>query len=299
MMRPGARPRRVGIIGYGAVGRFLAAALLAQPQARAMAELAFVWNRSEARLRADQARLPQEYWLTGEDVATAVDHWRSSGKGVDLLVEVSHPMIIQKFGAALLEHADLLVGSPAAFADRTTERELRYRALTNAAGHACYIPNGAAWGVADISRMDSLGTLSALRISMSFHPCAFRDLGQPLRSRLDAFLQTAAGEDEAILYEGPVRELCTLAPNNVNTMACCCLAGQTVGFDRAIGQLKVGRNLEAHVLEIDIAGAAGFRVAVRRSNPARAREVTGTATYAGFLASLLQAGGRSNGVHFC
>ena len=30
---------------------------------------------------------------------------------------------------------------------------------------------------------------------------------------------------------GPLRPLCPLAPNNVNTMACAAIAGHNVGFD--------------------------------------------------------------------
>jgi hypothetical protein len=32
-----------------------------------------------------------------------------------------------------------------------------------------------------------------------------------------------------ILYEGPVRGLCAIAPNNVNTMACATVAGHNLG----------------------------------------------------------------------
>ena len=41
--------------------------------------------------------------------------------------------------------------------------------------------------------------------------------------------------EKVVLYEGPVRDLCPLAPNNVNTMACLSLFG--IGFDRTIGRL--------------------------------------------------------------
>jgi len=38
-----------------------------------------------------------------------------------------------------------------------------------------------------------------------------------------------------VLYEGPVRDLCPLAPLNVNTMATLSLFG--IGFDRTVGRL--------------------------------------------------------------
>ena len=36
---------------------------------------------------------------------------------------------------------------------------------------------------------------------------------------------------------GPVRELCPLAPNNVNTMACAAIAAHNLGFDGVVGCL--------------------------------------------------------------
>ena len=36
---------------------------------------------------------------------------------------------------------------------------------------------------------------------------------------------------------GPVRELCALAPNNVNTMACAAIAAHNLGFDGVTGCL--------------------------------------------------------------
>lgn len=36
---------------------------------------------------------------------------------------------------------------------------------------------------------------------------------------------------------GPVRDLCPLAPNNVNTMACACIAAHNLGFDGVTGCL--------------------------------------------------------------
>ena len=41
--------------------------------------------------------------------------------------------------------------------------------------------------------------------------------------------------EPTVLYEGPVRDLCPLAPNNVNTMATLALFG--IGFDRTVGRL--------------------------------------------------------------
>ncbi len=104
---------------------------------------------------------------------------------------------------------------------------------------------------------------------------------------------------------GSVRELCPLAPNNVNTMASAALAANTLGFDRVQARLVAKKGLTAHVVTIELEGIKGegeedvFRVATTRYNPAKMGAVTGNLTYSSFLSSLLNAGGRGNGVHFC
>ena len=66
---------------------------------------------------------------------------------------------------------------------------------------------------------------------MKKHPSCFK-LKSPL---LEA--NAAVTEIAQTLYEGPVRELCPLAPNNVNTMAAAAVAAHNLGFDRVIGTL--------------------------------------------------------------
>ena len=60
--------------------------------------------------------------------------------------------------------------------------------------------------------------------------------------------------------------------------------------------------LERHVVVVDVRGPGGengFRVVTERSNPAEKGAVTGTATFASFLSSMLLAGGRGAGMHLC
>jgi aspartate dehydrogenase len=291
--------RRVGILGYGEVGKFLAEALLDREEAQAVAELAFVWNRSEGRLRENEARVPERHWLVGADLGAALSDWKGAGGEVDLIVEMSHPAVVHEFGARLLDEADLLVGSPSAFARQETEQALRHAAESNPHGHGCYVPSGAAWGIADIARMDRVDALTALSVAMTFHADSLRDLAEPLRSELARRLESPNGDGEVVLYDGPVRPLCALAPNNVNTMAALSLAASRLGFDGVMGRLKVAENADAHVVEIEVTGRGGFHVSTRRHNPARVGAVTGAATFASFLSSLLQAHGRGNGIHFC
>ena len=53
------------------------------------------------------------------------------------------------------------------------------------------------------------------------------------------------------LYHGPVRQLCPLAPNNVNTMAAAAVAATNLGFDKTIGRLVSDPTIPNwHVVEV-------------------------------------------------
>ncbi|XP_041379076.1 LOW QUALITY PROTEIN: putative L-aspartate dehydrogenase [Gigantopelta aegis] len=72
---------------------------------------------------------------------------------------------------------------------------------------------------------------------------------------------------------GPVRDLCPLAPNNVNTMAAASIIASNLGFDNVIGCLVADPRLSfCHIVEIEVTGPGSydnhFSVHTVRSNPA-------------------------------
>jgi len=217
------------------------------------------------------------------------------------VVEVAHPNITRQYGAMFLRYCDYLVGSPTIFADSEVENSLR-EIVGQKNGHTIYIPRGALWGAFDIHAMAQQGTLTGLSVTMKFHPSSLKLVG-PLQEKLKA---VAENEGEQILYEGPVRPLCSMAPNNVNTIACAALAGYTVGFDRTQARLISDKQLHSHVVEIQVVGPdrgdlGKFTVNTQRINPALPGAVSGQATYTSFLGTMLNVGGtvRGNGFHFC
>jgi len=130
-------------------------------------------------------------------------------------------------------------------------------------------------------------------VTMKKHPESFK-LESPLKELNDKV--TA----ETVLYDGPVRGLCPLAPNNVNTMAAAAIAAECLGFDGVQGSIVSDPNLiDSHIVEIQVTGMNGFHVKTVRTNPAKIGNVTGQATYASFWASLLRSGGKRGGLFLC
>merc|ERR1712156_1178346 len=208
---------RVGIVGFGALGRYLAK----EVEAREGLELVWVWNRSP-----------------GPDLAAHLV----------LIVEVAHPDVTKEFGAKFLEVADFMIGSPAALAEPNLEKMLRSAATK----HALYVPTGALWGGEDIRRMAERGTLTGLEVTMRFPPSSLKLKGE-------LALKNAEVRDVPVeLYRGPVRQLCPLAPNNVNTMAAASVAAQNLGFDGTWGCLVADPTAhDWHIIEVTVEGPVG------------------------------------------
>ncbi|XP_007531354.3 aspartate dehydrogenase domain-containing protein [Erinaceus europaeus] len=270
-MAPQGQPRRVGVVGYGRLGQSLVSHLLTQGPDLGL-ELVFVWNRDVGRMAGS---VPPSLQL--QTLAAFGE------RHPDLVVEVAHPQIIHDFGAQILQQADLLVGSPSALADQGTEQQLLE--ASKHGGHSVFVARGALWGCEDIARLDAAGGLQSLRVTMATHPDGFRLEGSLAAARILG--------PRTVLYEGPVRGLCPLAPRNSNTMAAAALAAPSLGFDRVVGVLVADRSLgDLHVVDVELSGPPGpagrsFAVSARRENPAQPGAVTGSATVSAFWRSLL------------
>lgn len=246
-------------------------------------QVAFVWNRSLDKVKGI---VPDDLILENLD--------DFANRSPDLIVEVSHPSIVAQYGLRFLRTADFMIGSPTALADRELSTTLTEEARHS---HGLYVAVGALWGAQDIQKMADGGTLKGLKVTMKKHPSAFKLCGYLVEK-----LQNI-GSDPFTLYEGCVKDLCPLAPNNVNTMACAAIAAHNLGFDGVVGCLVADPSLTTHVIEIEVAGPGDsteqFAVHTVRTNPASSGVVTGKLTYASFMSSLLGAHGRGCGVHLC
>ncbi|RWS26372.1 putative L-aspartate dehydrogenase-like isoform X2 [Leptotrombidium deliense] len=277
--------KRVGIVGYGHLGKFLVNEILVNGEKYGI-ELAFVWNR-------------------GKDVFDQFEHKSLILDNLcdfaefkpNLIVEVAHPEITKKYGPQFIEYCDYMIGSPSALADEELEAMLRHSSTVN----GLFIPKGALWGSQDIRSLSRRGQLHALHIEMHFHPHSLR-LNEPLYSLNAAVTNTAVTLFEGNFYRnklfcfyilGPVRNVCKLAPNNVNTMACAAIAAENLGFDRVIGTLVSDPTLvNYHKIRLQVLGmkredGTQFKVTTERQSPAFPGCVTSSATYNSFFESAI------------
>ena len=276
-------PRRVGIVGYGKLGQHLCRSILNEPVLRQSFQLAFVWNLVPDEIGDE---IPGELRL--ENLNDFARH------EPDLVVEVAHPIITWDHGTRFLEAADYMTASITAFARGDTETQIR-SAAAQPNGHGLYIPRGALPGLEEVLRMAASGKLAGAEVTMTKHPSSLNlltDLVPPLAE--------TSGLRE--IYQGPLRELCSMAPNNVNTMAALAMASE-LGFDAIQARLVADPSLEHHITEVLLlgpdTGGPRYSLELRRTSPAAVGAVSSTATLDTFLASTIAASNKGDGVHFC
>ncbi|XGW13857.1 hypothetical protein V3C99_000277 [Haemonchus contortus] len=268
--------KRVGIIGYGHLGEFLVNELNRLDEF----EVVRIWNRTP---NAAKNVLPLEEIVD--------DQLRD----IDLVVEVAHPAIIREYAAVILANCDLFIGSPTCLADAELYRTIQLMAA--AKYRRVLVPAGAFWGGNDIQKMADQQILKALTITMTKHPSSFK-LESPLKELNEAAKMET--EKATVLYEGPVRGLCPLAPNNVNTMAGGAIAAHNLGFDGVTARLVSDPKMtDWHVVEVEAIGPDGFCVTTTRKNPAKPGVVTGQLTYYSFLSSIKESIHKPSGTHIC
>lgn len=326
---------RVGIMGFGALGQYLYKNLRLL-ESTSPIEIAYVWNRTPEKIAEVEFTLPSAdgegsgtqthrvpEHLIMKDMKAEMES-DANKKLVDVILEVCHPQVLAENVELWLQHSRAIyVGSPTGFSNEQLLKKTLE--LAGSLKRQIFVPTGALWGASDIAKMGARKGISALHITMR-KPAASTRLEQPLQKIVEDFEQAerdcnhdmekiAALPQSCVVFDGPIGDLCPLAPNNVNTMACAALAsGPEIGFSKGRGTLVVERNSDKHIIEIDVVGKPqpGFteplRIHTERVNPCAVGAVTGMATYVSFYSSLLQVvatlqaegnEGANTGLRFC
>ena len=259
---PAAARLRVGLIGFGSIGRQVYERIVATPELGL--DVAFVHNRSEAAL----SPVPQSLRL--RDIAELTRF------GADLVVEMAHPAYTQRWGEQILDSCSYLPLSVTALADDGLRERLVARA--RGAGTTLAVPHGALMGLDSLREWRH--AWDEVTISFYKHPSNI-DFSASGRDR-------GAIEVETVLYDGPARGIAALYPRNVNTMITCALA--TIGLDRCRARLVASPALRVAVAEVVARGRDGSLLTLRKDQPASG--VSGTEMFESQFASIVRAAGR-------
>lgn len=227
---------KIGIIGQGAIGRFVAEKLresgddlrvsLVRP-ARLHAA-----HDSGARLVASVADLPDD---------------------LDLMVDCAGHAALIEHGAAILERGiDLITVSVGALADQTLEHRLTQAAQSG--GAQLHLASGAI-GALDCLQAAFVGGLNSVTYTGRKPPAGWR--GSAAEEKLDLDSLTTA----AVHFEGSARQAASDYPKNANVAAAVAIAG--LGFDDTNVALIADPDVQANIHEVHASGAFGnfsFRI---------------------------------------
>ena len=251
---------RIGVIGYGYIGRFVVENIL---RSDGRFGLAFVHNRSAEALAGLDPR------------AVLDDPGLARTRRPDLIVECAHPGVTARYGESFLAFASYMPLSVTALVDDGLRGRLERAATEN--GTRLVIPSGALLGGDELLMRQ--GRWDRVRITFRKHPDNI-DFSQ-------SGLDPGRIEGETVIYEGPVRGIANLYPRNVNTMVTCALV--STGLDECEARLVCDPNLEHAVAEVEAWSSDGGMLRTEKRQPAVG--VSGTEMLSSTWYSILRATG--------
>jgi aspartate dehydrogenase len=223
---------RLGVIGYGAIGREVVAA----------------WRRGhlgpQVELAAVLVRRPRP---GAGDVLLTNDPDRFFEQRLGVILESAGHQAVRDHGIRCLEAgADLVLTSIGALVDDALRAGLERAA---AASNRRLILASAGIGALDILVAAAVGGLERVAMTVRKDPSAWHG------TEAEAMCDLASLRAPFVIYEGPVREGAARYPQNVNIAAAVALAG--IGLDRTQLTIVADPTIRTHVVEIEASGAFG------------------------------------------
>lgn len=239
---------RIGLIGYGQIGRSVADAVRAGDAGDT--ELVAILVRDPARV----AGTPDEHLAT-------TDPGRLYACQADLVVEVGGHEALREHVAGVLEGGkDVMTLSVGALADPEFFAQLE--GLTARTGRRVLVPSGAIAGL-DMISAAALAPLDSVTHTTRKPPKAFtaEQLGT-----------TDPVTEPRLLFDGPARDGVGRFPENVNVAAAVSLAG--IGLDRTRLRVYADPTVTRNTHEVEVSGHFG-RLTLKVENEPSANPKTG------------------------
>jgi aspartate dehydrogenase len=215
---------RLGLIGYGAIGRHVEAAGLENIE---LASVLVKRPRTSGRLTHE----PEHFFA----------------HRFDAVAECAGHEAVRSHGQRVLEHgADFLVTSVGAFTDTALFDRLLAAARAN--GRRLILPSAGIGALVFLSSA-AVGGLDSVTVTVRKDPSAWKGTVAETLCNLDALTEPKT------VFDGPVREGARLYPQNVNISAAAAIAG--LGLDRTRVVIVADPTITTHIVELEASGAFG------------------------------------------
>jgi len=219
---------RLGLIGYGAIGKHVEAALKSG-------------GIENLELVAALVKRPRNEGLLTHEPDRFFAH------AFDAVAECAGHEAVRVHGQRVLQRgADFLVTSVGAFTDTVLFDRLLAAAKAN--GRRLILPS-AGIGALDILSSAAVGGLDSVTVTVRKDPSAWKGTIAETLVDLDSL------KAPHVIFDGPVREGARLYPQNVNISAAAAIAG--IGLDKTRVVIVADPTITTHIVELDAKGAFG------------------------------------------
>lgn len=260
----------VALIGYGAIGRVVAAELLRDPGAEPLVAVLVRPSYAETA----RAALPPQVAVV-ETVSALL------GLPLSCVVECAGQGALAEYGPAVLDAGlDLIAVSVGALTDDTLHE--RCRTACRASGASLVLPAGAIAGLDGLQALRAAG-LERVRYVSRKPPHAWRGTEAERLLDLEALIEPKE------FFRGSARQAASRFPKNANLAAIVALAG--LGLDETEVSLVADPGLSGNVGRIEAQGRAG-RLEVTCDGAASADNPKTSATTAFSLVEAVRRRGR-------
>lgn len=227
---------RIGLIGFGTIGRAVARAVCDGRAGSAKLSAVLVRDLSKIGV-ADIERI-------GCKMTTEPDEFFAAD--MEMVVEAAgHSALRQYAERTLRSGRHLLAVSVGAFADESLLAAVRRAAEES--GRRLLVPSGALGGLDAVSS-GAVGAMEEVILTVRKPPLAWK--GTPAEN-----IAARAADEAVCFYEGGAREAAKLFPQNVNVLAALSLAG--IGFERTKVYMLVDPALAHNTFELLARGDFG------------------------------------------
>lgn len=227
----------IGLIGAGAIGRFLLNEINEKQLNTFRIRSVFVKDQAKYR------ELQEQY---GVQLYTNLNKFLDSE--IDIVLEAADIEAVKHLLPTVMQRKDVVLISVGAFADTNFLHEIIH--IAGHSGYQIYLPSGAIGGVDLLQNAHALGTVTQVSLTT--------------RKPASSLIQEEI-EEAKVVFEGNAAEAIRQFPKNMNVSIVLALAG--IGFNETKVTLVADPHITLNIHEIEISGDFGEATFTIKNNP--------------------------------